>query len=246
MIDGVAAVIHRIAHDRAEFAGERIREYGLALYQAGIAVTRFLSRLTPVDENDVAAALLQMQRHAYPHHSSSQNDHIRAGAHPARSPISSTKPRDYLVCPRFSEIPGSSYRCERLKCGNHKSTSFFLDAFGRSTRHAARPDRGERRPLPQGDARLLLGAALAEAALRGAHARRLSLHGGRLRPSGHADHIASRARGNPNSRPLIVSIICARSARRTTHRSRTRDRTGEGGSWRWPPALTFRPRAPPL
>src|SRR6266850_1871121 len=41
--------------------------------------------------NGVAAALLQMQRHAHPHHARPENDYISAGAHPARSPFA-TRP----------------------------------------------------------------------------------------------------------------------------------------------------------
>jgi len=43
MIDGVAAVIHRIAQNNAEFPGEGVGDDGLALDQAGIAVACFFS-----------------------------------------------------------------------------------------------------------------------------------------------------------------------------------------------------------
>jgi hypothetical protein len=59
MIHGVAAVIHRIAQDNAEFSGEGVRDHGLALDQAGVAVACFFSWITPVDQSDVATAPLQ-------------------------------------------------------------------------------------------------------------------------------------------------------------------------------------------
>ena len=82
MINGVAAMIHRIAQNDAEFSGKRVGDHGLALDQPGIAVARFLSCLLPIDENDVAVALLQMQRDADSHNSSSEDDYIGARAHP--------------------------------------------------------------------------------------------------------------------------------------------------------------------
>jgi hypothetical protein len=87
MINGVAAMIHRIAQDDAEFSGKRVGDHGLALDQPGIAVARFFSCPLPIDENDVAVALLQMQRDANSHDSRSEDDYIRARAHPARSPV---------------------------------------------------------------------------------------------------------------------------------------------------------------
>jgi hypothetical protein len=62
MIDGVAAVIHRIAQDNAQFPRKGEGSYGLALDQAGIAVACFFPWITPVDQRNVATALLQMQR----------------------------------------------------------------------------------------------------------------------------------------------------------------------------------------
>ena len=53
-----------------------------ALY--GCALASFLARFPSVDENDVAAPLLQMQRDADPDHSRSQYDHIRVDTHPDR------------------------------------------------------------------------------------------------------------------------------------------------------------------
>jgi len=88
MIDGVAAVIHRIAQDNAEFSGESVRDHGLALDQAGIAVACFFPRVTPVDQSDVATASLKMQRHADSHHSCSENDYVRTSAHPGRCIVS--------------------------------------------------------------------------------------------------------------------------------------------------------------
>lgn len=60
MIDGVAAVIHRIAQDNAEFSRKGVGDHGLALDQAGIAVACFFPWITPIDQNDVATAPLQM------------------------------------------------------------------------------------------------------------------------------------------------------------------------------------------
>ena len=87
MIDGVAAIVHRIAQNDAEFAGKGIGDYGLALDQAGVAVAGFLPWRPPVDQNDVTAALLQMQRHAHPDNSRSKDDHVCAGAHRSVSPV---------------------------------------------------------------------------------------------------------------------------------------------------------------
>src|SRR5258705_8978251 len=78
MINGVAAMIHRIAENDAEFSGKRVGDHGLALDQPGIAVARFLSCPLPIDEHDVAVALLQMQRDANSHDSRSEDDYIRA------------------------------------------------------------------------------------------------------------------------------------------------------------------------
>src|SRR6202040_1834502 len=85
MINGVAAMIHRIAQDDAEFSRKGVGDHGLALDQPGIAVARFLSCPLPIDENDVAAALLEMQRHANSHDSCPEDDYIPAPAHLSRS-----------------------------------------------------------------------------------------------------------------------------------------------------------------
>src|SRR6266849_3262345 len=91
MIDGVAAIIHCVAQDDAQFSRKGVGDHCLALDQAGVAVACFLPCLPPVDENHIAAALLQMQRHAHSHHARPENDYISAGAHPARSPFA-TRP----------------------------------------------------------------------------------------------------------------------------------------------------------
>ena len=88
MIDGVAAVIHRIAQDNAEFSGKGVGDHSLALDQAGIAVARFFPWITPVDQNNVAAALLQMQRRADSNHSCAENEYVGASAHSARRTVS--------------------------------------------------------------------------------------------------------------------------------------------------------------
>src|SRR5712671_360194 len=54
MIDGVAAVIHRVAQDNAEFSGDGVGVHGHSLDQAGIAVACFFPWITPVDQSDVA------------------------------------------------------------------------------------------------------------------------------------------------------------------------------------------------
>src|SRR6516165_9811659 len=76
MIDDIAATVHRIAQDDAEFARKRIGDHTLALDQAGVAVARLLSRPAAVDKHDVAATPLQMQGDADSDHSRSENDHI--------------------------------------------------------------------------------------------------------------------------------------------------------------------------
>src|SRR5271169_2618230 len=86
MIDDIAAIVHRIAQDGAEFAWKSIGDHALALDQAGIAIARLLSRPAAVDQHDVAAALLQVQRHADSYHSRSENDHISGRSHRARFP----------------------------------------------------------------------------------------------------------------------------------------------------------------
>jgi hypothetical protein len=54
------ASIHRIAQDNAEFPRKSVGDHGLALDQAGIAVACFFPWITPVDQNHVATAPLQM------------------------------------------------------------------------------------------------------------------------------------------------------------------------------------------
>src|SRR6516225_5473316 len=76
MIDEIAATVHRIAQDDAEFAWKRIGDHTLALDQAGVAVARLLSRPAAVDKHDVAATPLKMQGDADSDHSRSENDHI--------------------------------------------------------------------------------------------------------------------------------------------------------------------------
>jgi hypothetical protein len=88
MVYGVASVIHRIAQDNAEFSGKGVGDHGFALDQAGIAVACFFPRITPVDQNNVPTAPLQMQRHADSHHSCSENDYVRTSAHPGRCIVS--------------------------------------------------------------------------------------------------------------------------------------------------------------
>src|SRR6266480_3975343 len=92
MINGVATMIHRIAQDDAEFSGKRVGDHGLALDQPGIAVARFLSCPLPIDEHDVAVALLQMQRDANSHDSRSEDDYIRARVHPADLQFMTARP----------------------------------------------------------------------------------------------------------------------------------------------------------
>jgi hypothetical protein len=60
MIDGVAAVIHRIAQDDAELSRKGVGDHGFALDQAGIAIACFFPWITPVDQNNVPTAPLQM------------------------------------------------------------------------------------------------------------------------------------------------------------------------------------------
>src|SRR5216683_4660903 len=96
MIDGVAAIIHCVAQDDAQFSRKGVGDHCLALDQAGVAVACFLPCLPPVDENHIAAALLQMQCHAHSHHARPENDYISAGAHPARSPFATARPLAYL------------------------------------------------------------------------------------------------------------------------------------------------------
>src|SRR5271157_3117241 len=78
MIDDIAAMVHRTAQDRAEFARKRIGDHALALDQAGIAVARFLSHPAAVYKHGVAATLLQVQSDADSYHPRSENDHISA------------------------------------------------------------------------------------------------------------------------------------------------------------------------
>jgi hypothetical protein len=87
MVDGIATIVHRIAQDRAEFARESVRDHGLALDQSGIAETRLFACASPIDENHVTAALLQIERDAHSHHSGSEDDNIRAHAHRALPPL---------------------------------------------------------------------------------------------------------------------------------------------------------------
>jgi hypothetical protein len=54
MINGVAAVIHRIAQDNAEIR-KGVGDHGFALDQAGIAEARFFPWFTPVDQRNVAS-----------------------------------------------------------------------------------------------------------------------------------------------------------------------------------------------
>jgi hypothetical protein len=88
MIDGVAAVIHRIAQDNAEFSGKSVRDHGFPLDQSGIAAACFFPWITPVDQNNVPTAPLQMQRHADSDHSCSENDYVRMSAHSGRCIVS--------------------------------------------------------------------------------------------------------------------------------------------------------------
>jgi hypothetical protein len=90
VIDGIAAMVHRIAEDGAEFARKRVGDHPLALDQAGIAVARLLARSATIDEDDIAAALLQTQRDADAHHSRTEDDHIGTHRHLGRYPPSIT------------------------------------------------------------------------------------------------------------------------------------------------------------
>ena len=98
MIDRIAAMVHRIAQYRPEFAREGVRDYGLALDQAGIAVTGFLPGVPAVDQNDVAATPLEVQRHAHSDHSRSENDDVCAAAHPAHLQLRGVVP---LISPHY-------------------------------------------------------------------------------------------------------------------------------------------------
>jgi hypothetical protein len=54
----------------------------------GRQVLSIFPRITPVDQNNVPAAPLQMQRGTDSHHSCSENDYVRTSAHPGRRIVS--------------------------------------------------------------------------------------------------------------------------------------------------------------
>src|SRR5439155_19673890 len=78
MIDGVASMVQRIAQNRAEFARKGVGDHRLALDQTGIAVARLLSGPSAIDQDHVAAALLQMQRDTDADHPRPEDDHVSA------------------------------------------------------------------------------------------------------------------------------------------------------------------------
>jgi hypothetical protein len=88
VIDGIAAMVHRIAKDGADFARKRVGDHPLALDQSGIAVARLLARPAAIDEDDITAALLQMERDAHSDHSRAEDNHIGPHRHLGRSPPS--------------------------------------------------------------------------------------------------------------------------------------------------------------
>src|SRR5215469_1650438 len=87
-------MVHRIAQDRTDFARKRVGDHSLTLDQAAIAVARFLTRSAAIDENHIAASLLQVERDAHSHHSCAEDDDIGPDRHVDRSPLSAARPRE--------------------------------------------------------------------------------------------------------------------------------------------------------
>jgi hypothetical protein len=73
----VGGVVQRIAQQRAEIVREAVRVNALALDQPGIAEGRLLAGLAPIDEHDLTAPLLQVQRDRHADDPGPQHDCIR-------------------------------------------------------------------------------------------------------------------------------------------------------------------------
>ena len=97
VVMGVDGVVEGIAQQRAEIVRETVRIDAFALDQARIAEGGFLAGLALVDQQDRAAALLQMQGNRHADDAGSKNNHILTHEGPAPFPVASPKESGHIL-----------------------------------------------------------------------------------------------------------------------------------------------------
>ena len=135
VIDRIPTVVHRVAQDGAEFTRKCVRDHPFALDQAAVAVARFLARSAAIDEDHIAASLLQMKRDTHSHHSRAEDDDIGPDRHVDRSPSSIVHPWNEPIAQSLTI--GAEYRRGVWSIASHK----LLRSKDAPRQHAKRTSR---------------------------------------------------------------------------------------------------------